>query len=151
MQRFMSKKTKTHKTTVMQDILRLSRGQATVSRRGSRAVPHRLNKSEMREFERAAERGYAEFPYPRQALLNTFTEFQHARENTAIIHEKQNHGDYLHWNPLVTGDDSPEPRLPAELQPYPARVTIQGWKFGPIDRQTARLLREILCTSTGKK
>lgn len=147
----MSKKTKTDRTTMIQDILRLSRGKATQSRRGSRAVPHRLNRREMEEFQRAAQRGYAEFSYPRQALLNTFTEFQQARGCIALIHDKQNSGDYIHWNPLNSGAETTHPDLPQELQEYPVQVTIQGWKVGPVDRQRARLIREKLCTLIGKK
>ncbi len=69
------------------DVEKLSRGQASGSRSGSRAIPHRLNKRERELFESAKKRGFLKLPHSavRQNLINVYTLWCSAKGIQPII------------------------------------------------------------------
>lgn len=79
----------------LDDVERLSRGQAAKRRgTGSRAVPHRLNAIERKEYEAAARKGYATIDAAgRIPLYNIWRMWNDARAQPAVILLRRTSGD----------------------------------------------------------
>jgi hypothetical protein len=77
------------KTLSLDDVERLSRGESSRSRQGSRAIPHRLTKDERQKFEAAKRRGYLKLPLrtPRDNLLNIYKLWCEATGRDFIVQE----------------------------------------------------------------
>ena len=72
------------------DILKLTRGESTRSKMGSRAVPHRLRKDESKRFELAIKKGFLElYESDRPNLLNVYKKWCEAekKEPVFIVHD----------------------------------------------------------------
>jgi hypothetical protein len=72
------------------DVDRLSRGESTKKKYGSRAVAHRLNKDERAEMDRASKRGFLTLTGGRKgsALANLHRQWCDARGKPQIVHQK---------------------------------------------------------------
>lgn len=136
----------------LEDILKLSRGKRTSRRIGSRSVPHRLNKEEQQNFQRALNRGWLSSTGLRTALWNTYREYQHAQGQVAIIHEKTPYLDRLYY--LIPPDFSgKESQKQIRKNPLPEVLwTVEtldwGWCWHEVPRDQVRQALDILLASS---
>jgi len=139
----------------LEDILKLSQGKRTSRRIGSRSVPHRLNKEEQQDFQRALEKGWLSSTGLRTALWNTFREYQHAQGQVAIIHEKTPYLDRLYYlvPQALSGE---EITVQVRVNPLPqVSWTVEtldwGWCWHEVPRDQIRQALEIILASLNLK